>query len=409
MLVRVKKIRTSNVQPVFTGTFHGDSMKPSTMIKTISLLTVLSLFASPALAAYSQQASTFSAAGGESASGTYSNLGVIAQPGIVGSSTSTSYTADHGFLPVLGGWKILYPVISATPGTLSFSLVTDTSSENTMPPSNGQFTISNAGGSTLNWTITQEAGDTIFSVVSPVSKTGTNTGIITISANAAGLVPSPTPYSKILTISGAGIAETVTVQLDLTVSASPALYTLAITLKQAIPGKGGGNITMAVLPDLAVKSCSHLDTSCSYDFPPNSTVTLTQFPGSDSQMGSWSPIGCDKNETCQVVLNTPPGAGTEITFPYSFMTRVDSNHLFDSDSFISAYGSAATSDTINAREFTFVEGAPGSDVILSAGKTIKLIGGLDAYYAATGGFSTIQNVLKIRSGKLTVKGVKVRP
>ena len=92
---------------------------------TASLLAIFAL-AAPALAAYTQEASTFSAGGGESSSGSYTNLGVIGQPAIVGSSSGGSYTANHGFLSVLGdGFKILYPVIAATPGTLTFSLMAD--------------------------------------------------------------------------------------------------------------------------------------------------------------------------------------------------------------------------------------------------------------------------------------------
>lgn len=58
-------------------------------IITASLLAILAL-TSPALAAYTQEASTFSAGGGVTASGSYENLGVIGQPGIVGSSTGGS-------------------------------------------------------------------------------------------------------------------------------------------------------------------------------------------------------------------------------------------------------------------------------------------------------------------------------
>jgi hypothetical protein len=72
-------------------------------------------FISLANALYSQPASTMAGGGGYLSSASYSNLGVIAQPGIVDKSASASYKSDHGFVPVLGGWHILYPVILATP------------------------------------------------------------------------------------------------------------------------------------------------------------------------------------------------------------------------------------------------------------------------------------------------------
>jgi hypothetical protein len=77
---------------------------------------------------------------------------------------------------------------------------------------------------------------------------------------------------------------------------------------------------------------------------------------------------------------------------------------------LSAYNNSATSDTINARAVTFVEGTPGSLVTLNGGKIINLVGGLDAYYLPTSGYSTLQNILKIRSGRVNIKGaLKVKP
>ena len=59
----------------------------------------------------------------------------------------------------------------------------------------------------------------------------------------------------------------------------------------------------------------------------------------------------------------------------------------------------------------WIEAAAGSLVTLNSGKTIRLVGGLDAYYAPNaGGFTTMRNVLKVRSGRLNVKGgFKVKP
>ena len=109
------------------------------------LATIFTTLAAPAHALYSQPAATVSGGGGSSASASYSNLGTIAQPGIVGSSTSASYSADHGFLAALGGWKLLYPVISA-PGSLTFTLVTGNNQ-------NQQLSVANIGGSTLKWSV----------------------------------------------------------------------------------------------------------------------------------------------------------------------------------------------------------------------------------------------------------------
>ena len=373
-------------------------MRPTTLFAHLALLALTTLPVGPALAAYSQPASTFSAGGGESSSTHYTNLGVIGQPAIVGSSSSSGYSANHGFLPVLGdGFKILYPVISATPGTLTFSLMATTSGDQPLA-------ISNSGGSTLNWTVTKVAADpgNIFSFT-PAS--GNNAGTVTVTANAASLTPGS--YSNTLSISGAGISQTAQVQLNLTVT--PLMYTLAVTLKLATPAKGGGTVTSTV-PDSRL-SCQRTggtsDVTCQADFLPGSTVTLHQTPDSNTTLATWGAAGCGSNPNCQIILSS--SQGTDVTFPYSFMAKVVSNSYL-SDSFLLAYSNAATSDTINARAVTFVEGTPGSLMTLNGGKTINLAGGLDAYYLPTTGYSTIQNVVKVRSGRLNIRGgVKLHP
>lgn len=366
-------------------------MKLVPVLTSLTLLAALLLPASPALAAYSLKSSTFSAGGGVSTSAGYEHLGVIAQPGIVGSSSGGAYTANHGFLSVLGdGFKILYPVIAATPGTLTFYL---------KPVSSGSrpFTISNTGGGILNWTVTKGADpNSVFSVDSP---TGTNNGAINVTANTAALGLGP--YSSSLTISGEGISQTVLLLLDLTVT--NATYTLAVTLKQAVPGKGGGTVT-SIAPDSSL-SCSNVgasaDVLCSADFTINSTVKLSQTRGTDSQWATWGAPGCGSNPDCQIELTAPQG--TDVIFPYSSMAKVNSSGN-GYEFLVSAYENAAITDTINARAVTFTEGTPGSLVTLNAGKTIDLVGGLDAFYAPTSGYTTIQNILKISSGRLNIKG-----
>ncbi len=349
-------------------------------------------------AAYTQEATTFSAGGGESSAGSYTNLGVIGQPGIIGSSSGGSYTANHGFLSVLGdGFKILYPVIAATPGTLTFSVMAGTSG-------NQPLSISNIGGSTLNWTVAKVSPDpgSIFSFTPGSGTTiGSAPDSVTVSANAAGLAPGN--YSNSLSISGAGIEQTAVILMNLTVT--PSSYTLAVTLKLATPTKGGGTVSSISGPGISCfRDGGALDVTCQADFAAGSTVTLRQTPGGDSQMATWGAPGCGTQEDCQFTMTA--NQGSDVTFPYSFMTRVVSMPAQTGgyDSLVSAYGSAAATDTINARAVTITEGAAGSEVILNGGKTINLVGGLDKNYAPTGGFTTLHNVLKIKDGQLNIKG-----
>ena len=159
-------------------------------------------------------------------------------------------------------------------------------------------------------------------------------------------------------------------------------YTLAVTIKLATAEKGGVTVT--------------------------STITLHQSPDSNSTWATWGASGCGSNPNCQILLNMPQG--TDITFPYSFMAKIASSG-YASDSLVSAYGNAATSDTINARAVTFVEGTAGALVKLNSGRVINLVGCLDAYYVPTSGFTTIQNILKVggTNGRLNIKGgVKIK-
>lgn len=369
----------------------------------IALMLGICIVTMPVHADYTQQASTFSAGGGEAVSSSYTNLGVIGQPAIAGSSSSVSYAANHGFLYVLGdGYKILYPVISTTPGTLTFSIMATKSGDQ-------QLGISNSGGSTLAWTVTKNTPDSIFSFT---PSSGTNDGSVTVTADAGSLDVGD--YHNSLTIGGAGITQTAQIQLDLTVT--PLMYTLAVTLKLATPEKGGGTVTSTV-PDSRL-SCQRTgggsDVMCSAFFQPGSSVTLHQTPDSNTTWATWGAPTCGTNPDCQVTMTADQG--TDVIFPYSFMAKVASNN-FVTDSLIAAYGSAAASDTINARAVTFVEGAPGSDVVFNSAKTINLVGGLDSYYQSiVDGYTTIQppasKAFKVggTGSRLNVKGpVKVKP
>ena len=349
----------------------------SVIFPIIMLLTI----PAPAHALFSQPAATISAGGGSSASTSYANLGVIGQPGVVGNSDNDSYTADHGFLPALGGWQLLYPIISATPGTLSFTLAYDNS--DTLP-----LAIANSGGSTLNWTIVKgNPAETYFSFT---PSSGTGAGSITVTANAVGLAAGT--YNETLTISGAGITQTVMIQLSLSVTAGGT--TLRVTIATDTPGKGGGSIHS----DPTAIACAA--GTCSGDFPPGSTVTLIQTPDFNSTWATWSPPGCGTNQECQVVMNG--NQDVTATFHYSSMARVSSSGN-GYESLITACGNAAATDTIYGRDVTFTE-----NLTLDYYKAISFLGGRDAWYQPQDSFTVIQGIITLRNGSLTVDRLIVK-
>ena len=357
------------------------------LLYTLSVAVLL--YAAPALALYSQPASTF-AGGGGGASSSYSNIGVIAQPGIVGNSVSASYNTDHGFMPVLGGWRILYPVISATPGIITFSLVTGASDVNPLA-------VTNQGGGVLKWSVAKGNPPETYFTVSPA--TGTGDATINVTANAAGLGPGT--YSDTLIVSGTGISRTIQVQLTLNVSATGNLLT--VTVVSDTPGKGGGSVHSD--PDGI--ACSGVGSGpsgmsgvCSADFYPGTTVTLYQTPDTNSTWATWAPAGCGTNPSCQVVMSGgPQGAGA--TFPYVAMAKVNSSGL-RYDTLADALSHTAGTDAILARDVTFGEN------LTIIGKAITLDGGLSGLYLSQNAWTTLQGILTIQSGSLTVDRLVVK-
>jgi hypothetical protein len=351
------------------------------LLYTITAMSLLS--ASPAHALYSQPASVIAGGGGTSVSASYSNLGVIAQPGIVGVSASASYSAGHGFLPVLGGWRVLYPVISATPGSLTFSLAQGAGS-------NQPLAIANAGGSTLNWSVAKGGGGNWLSY-SPA--TGTGNESVTVTANAAGLATGS--YNDTLTISGAGISETLEVQITLTVTPG-SLYRLTLTVRSDTAGKGGGSVHADGI------SCSGAGASgsvCTADLSAGTVLTLSQSPDSDSTWASWSGPCAPSGNDCAVTMD---GAkDVTATFPYAYMARVNSSGN-RYDTLTEALANAAASDTILARDVAF----PGD---LTINKIITLTGGLSAWYLPLNAWTTLSGGrLTIQSGQLTVDKLVIR-
>ena len=356
-------------------------------LSTVSLLLMAAFAAVPPAAstAYTQPAATLGAAGGLSASASHTNLGTLGQPVIVGEGGSASYRAGHGFIPVLGHWRLLYPVISATPESLSFILTSDTQ----------PLTVANAGSETLRWSVTKIGPAENWLSFSPA--TGTEQGVISVTATAAGLAPGV--YHEILTISGAGIIDSVTISVTLTVNATK-YYKLTLALWSDTPGKGGGSVHSDPGGIACTVSGRNSSGVCSADFPDGTVLNLMQTPDSDSTWATWSAAGCGASQNCHMVMNGD--RNVTATFPYSAMARVFSTGS-GYESLIAAYGNAGATDSVYSRAVTFTE-----DLTLGSGKLITLLGGRDAWYDPRNDVTTLKGQLTIRSGSLTVERLVIR-
>jgi hypothetical protein len=363
-------------------------MKCFPLTGIITGVTTLLLSATPLLAAYTQPASTISAGGGISQSAVYENRGVVGQATIVGSSTNSGHSVGHGFLAVLGdGFRILFPVIALDKGSISFVLASNSGGSDALA-------IGNAGGSTLNWSISKAQGSS-WLTTTPASGSGAVS--VGINVVASGLNIGST-YHDTLTISGTGIQQTAQVQLSLTVTA-PVTYRLTVTVVSNNASKGGGNINNGT----GLISCSNTGSNpatatgtCQADLPSGSSITLLQTPDSDSTVATRSG-NCGGTGNCGVATIAADTSVTA-TFPYSSMAKVNSTGT-GYEALALAYAGAAATDTIKVRAVTF----PAGDWLLNGNKAIVLRGGLDAYYATQSGhYSTLNGKLTISNGSLVV-------
>jgi hypothetical protein len=110
--------------------------------------------------------------------------------------------------------------------------------------------------------------------------------------------------------------------------------------------------------------------------------------------------GCGTNQGCQVLMSGD--RNVTVTFPYSPMAKVNSSG-YRCDTLALAYGNAAPLDTIYGRAVTFPE-----NFTLSGPKAITLLGGRTAWYQPQNAWTTLQGVLTIRSGSLTVEKLTIR-
>lgn len=350
-------------------------------ISVVVLLTTTTVAMAANQQIYYQQAGSINSGGGIGSSTNYTILSSIGQSEAIGVVSTTNYTLDPGLIPVLGGLRILYPVIAVTPGSFSFNLMSGASA-------NQPLSITNSGGSTLLWNIAKsDPAGTVFTV-SPSS--GAAGAPVTITANAAGLAPGA--YVELLTISGSGISQTLSVGLNLVVTASS--YQLSVTVSSTVSGKGGGSINSSP------SGISCTSGTCSANFIPGTTVNLYQTPDSNSTWGTWSLSGCGINSNCQVVMNGPTSVTN--TFDYAYLAKVNSTGS-RFDTLAAAYGNAAASDIIYARNAVFSE-----NLTLSSLKTVRLLGGYDAYYAPLNAWATVQGRLSINSGTLIVDRLIVK-
>ena len=157
--------------------------------------------------AYTQPASVVDSGGGVSSSAGYENLGAIGQP-IIGLATGAGGSNHAGFIPVLGAHGVLWPVIGFDPANFTFTFYIGEPA-----PAGQGLNLTNAGGSTLEWTVARTQA---WLTLTPLAGTGPSPVTVGINIGAPGLVPGV--YHDTITISATGAEnDGVTIPVTLTV------------------------------------------------------------------------------------------------------------------------------------------------------------------------------------------------
>jgi hypothetical protein len=141
--------------------------------------------------------------------------------------------------------------------------------------------------------------------------------------------------------------------------------------------------------------------TCAHQFTKDSTVTLMPSASGGSMPGSWG-AGCNSfdGDNCLVQMN----ADKSITATFTTSTVVRIPLVNGYGSLQSAYNSAPSSCTIQAQAVEL----PVSPFTLNLGKIIVLEGGYDSGYSVNSGYTTMNGILTLGSGSLTVEKLIIK-
>jgi hypothetical protein len=356
----------------------------------ISLLVLAGTFATLSYdaGAYTQPASVVDSGGGVSTSAGYENLAAIGQP-IVGLSSGTGGSNHAGFIPVLGGTGGLYPIISFDPATFTFTFLCDGT-----PPAGQGLTITNSGGSTLEWLVARTQA-----WLSLVPLNGSGGGTVSVSILTTGLTPGV--YTDTITITAPGAENSgVTIPVTLTVTS----YTLTLTFGSPTAPAGGGYVTIAnhkTDPPVIV-TCTGTPNPCLNSYCAGAPLELTAYPNNDSLFNSWS--GCDTSGPCSVTMSSARSVTATFSYVPPAMIEGVTQPFF---SLVDAYNYAKlhllTSVIIKSRVYTFVENLTLTDPI-----NVTLKGGYAPNYVDRPGYTLLQGKLTVGKGSLVTDRLTVK-
>lgn len=180
-------------------------------------------------------------------------------------------------------------------------------------------------------------------------------------------------------------------------------YTKTITVVQAVPRllsvaiSGNGSVNSS---PSGIACTTGSSAGCSHQFGDGSTVTLMPTPGSGSMFNKWTGAYTSlSGDDCLVKMT----ADKSVTANFLASSLVRVPGVGGYSSLQSAYDVAPTGGTIQAQALTLA-----SANFTAAGKNILLDLGYDAGYSTHTGFTTLQGILTLRTGSLTVNNLVIK-
>jgi len=364
-------------------------MKIWSLLVLMFLSSATSAFVAIAAPLYTQPASVMDSGGGLSSSPGYENLGAIGQP-IVGLSPGPVGSNHAGFIPVLGAYGILWPIIGFDPASFTFTFFIGEPA-----PAGQGLNLTNTGGSTLEWFIAPPPSWLTLS-----ASGGTGPGSVTLGITTTGLLPGNYQHSLVITATG---AENSPVTIPVTLTVGQHDYTLTVNFASpTTPTKGDGYVAItnnATAPPTII-TCTGTPNPCLNLFHAGSPLLLTAYPNDDSLFTSWS--GACSGGSCSVTMS----ANQDVTATFSYVkpAMVDGATPQYYDTLQEAYNNApSTGGVIKARKFTFVE-----MLALDKGKQVTIKGGYAPNYADRPGFTLLQGKLTVGTGSLVTERLTVK-
>lgn len=179
------------------------------------------------------------------------------------------------------------PELSVRPASLSFS------AEVGANPPTQTFTIENTGGGTLSWSASDNQD---WLGLSPTSGSVSANDSTRVTVDVASTTLAEGSYDGTVTVTGGGVARTVSVSLTIV---PPNGHTLTVV------GDGDGNGAVTSNPegiDCTITAGATSGT-CSREFDQGMSVTLTASPGTGSGFTGWSGDRCTGTGVCSVTID----------------------------------------------------------------------------------------------------------